>query len=107
MNKLLPLILAALAMPSAALADGINSADTAWVMTSTALVLMMTIPGLSMFYAGLVRSKNVLSVFMQCFALCCLMSKLPVDGLATSSYFHVFKLPFVWPLHRTAGNFPS
>ncbi len=57
-----------------AIADSINGADTAWIMTSTALVLFMTIPGLSMFYAGLVRSKNVLSVFMQCFALTCLMS---------------------------------
>lgn len=55
-------------------AEGINAADTSWIMTSTALVLFMTIPGLSMFYAGLVRSKNVLSVFMQCFALTCLMS---------------------------------
>ncbi|NRB37852.1 MAG: ammonium transporter [Pseudomonadales bacterium] len=70
------LILAASLLPAAAFADGINAADTAWVMTSTALVLFMTIPGLSMFYAGLVRSKNVLSVFMQCFALTCLMSLL-------------------------------
>ncbi len=55
-------------------ADELNPADTAWIMTSTALVLFMTIPGLSLFYAGLVRSKNVLSVLMQCFALTCLMS---------------------------------
>ena len=76
MNKFLSLFVAAVALPNAALADGINQADTDWVMTSTALVLFMTIPGLSMFYAGLVRSKNVLSVFMQCFALTCLMSLL-------------------------------
>lgn len=59
---------------TAASAQDINGADTAWILTSTALVLFMTIPGLSLFYAGLVRSKNVLSVLMQCFALTCLMS---------------------------------
>lgn len=59
---------------SAASAGEINQADTAWILTATALVLFMTIPGLSLFYAGLVRSKNVLSVLMQCFALTCLMS---------------------------------
>jgi Amt family ammonium transporter len=57
-------------------ADELNGADTAWILTSTALVLFMTIPGLSLFYAGLVRVKNVLSVLMQCFALTCLMSVL-------------------------------
>ncbi len=61
-------------LPSLALADDLNGADTAWILTSTALVLFMTIPGLAMFYAGLVRSKNVLSVFMQCFAITCLAS---------------------------------
>ena len=54
--------------------DGLNQGDTAWILTSTALVLFMTIPGLSLFYAGLVRTKNVLSVLMQCFALTCLVS---------------------------------
>ncbi len=49
--------------------DAINGADTAWIMTSTALVLFMTLPGLALFYGGLVRSKNVLSVLMQCFAI--------------------------------------
>jgi len=53
-----------------------DSGDTAWMLTSTVLVLFMTIPGLSLFYAGLVRKKNVLSVLMQCFALTCLMSVL-------------------------------
>ena len=57
-------------------AQELNGADTAWILTSTALVLFMTIPGLSLFYAGLVRVKNVLSVLMQCFALTCLMSLL-------------------------------
>ena len=52
----------------------LDGANTAWVLTSTALVLFMTIPGLSLFYGGLVRGKNVLSVLMQCFVLTCLMS---------------------------------
>ncbi len=55
-------------------ADELNGADTAWILTSTALVLFMTIPGLSLFYAGLVRSKNVLSVLMQCFTITCVAS---------------------------------
>jgi Amt family ammonium transporter len=63
-------------MPSLVQADELNGADTAWILTSTALVLFMTIPGLAMFYAGLVRSKNVLSVLMQCFAITCLASVL-------------------------------
>jgi len=65
--------------PTLALAEEeavLNSGDTAWMITATALVLLMTIPGLSLFYAGLVRSKNVLSVLMQCFALTGLMSLL-------------------------------
>lgn len=53
-----------------------NGADTAWILVATALVLMMTLPGLALFYGGLVRSRNVLSVFMQCFAIACLMSVL-------------------------------
>ncbi len=52
----------------------LNMANTAWMLTSTVLVLFMTIPGLALFYAGLVRNKNVLSVLMQCFAITCLMS---------------------------------
>ena len=55
--------------------DGqISNANTAWILTSTALVLFMTLPGLAFFYGGLVRSKNVLSVLMQCFSLACLVS---------------------------------
>ncbi len=61
-------------LPSLALADELNVGDTAWILTATALVLFMTIPGLSLFYAGLVRSKNVLSVLMQCFAITCVIS---------------------------------
>lgn len=65
-------LLAGTAWPAAA-AD-ISGADTAWLLTATALVLFMTIPGLSLFYGGLVRVRNVLSVLMQCFALTALMS---------------------------------
>ena len=60
--------------------DPINAGDTAWMLTSTALVLFMTIPGLSMFYGGLVRNKNVLSVFIQCFAITCVVSLLWLLG---------------------------
>ena len=69
---LVGLCLCGIAVPG--FAEGLDSGDTAWILTSTALVLFMTIPGLSLFYAGLVRSKNVLSVLMQCFTICCLMS---------------------------------
>ena len=64
-----------LALPAVAFAqDELNSGDTAWMLTSSVLVLFMTIPGLSLFYAGLVRAKNVLSVMMQCFAITCLVT---------------------------------
>ena len=53
-----------------------NAADTAFIITATALVLFMTLPGLALFYGGLVRARNVLSVFMQCFTIACLMSVL-------------------------------
>ena len=58
----------------AVLSSEINSGDTAWILTATALVLFMTLPGLALFYGGLVRSQNVLSVLMQCFAICCIVS---------------------------------
>tara|TARA_B100000927_G_scaffold291121_1_gene292021 strand:+ start:1653 stop:2945 length:1293 start_codon:yes stop_codon:yes gene_type:complete len=57
-------------------ADTLSHANTSWILTSTVLVLFMTLPGLALFYAGLVRSKNVLSVLMQCFALTCTISVL-------------------------------
>ncbi len=65
-----------LGLPDLALADAheLNGSDTAWLLTSTALVLFMTIPGLALFYGGLVRAKNVLSVLMQCFALTAILS---------------------------------
>ena len=70
-------ILAALSLmlfTPALFAQELNSGDTSWILTSTALVLFMTLPGLALFYGGLVRSKNVLSVLMQCFAIACLIS---------------------------------
>jgi Amt family ammonium transporter len=67
-------------LPSLVLAQevkpSLNSGDTAWMLTATALVLFMTIPGLSLFYAGMVRAKNVLSVMMQCFAITSLVTVL-------------------------------
>jgi len=55
-------------------AEGLDTGDTAWMITATALVLFMTLPGLALFYAGLVRSKNAVSVLMQCFAIACIAS---------------------------------
>lgn len=63
------LVIGLLMMTGTVAADELDTGDTAWMLTATALVLFMTIPGLSLFYAGMVRSKNVLSVFMQCFAI--------------------------------------
>ena len=67
-----------ISLPSLAFAqdDALNGANTAWILTSTALVLFMTLPGLSLFYAGLVRTKNVLSVLMQCFSIAVVISLL-------------------------------
>ena len=62
-------------LPSLALAQSaLNGANTAWILTSTALVLFMTLPGLSLFYGGLVITKNVLSVLMQCFSIAVVIS---------------------------------
>ncbi len=61
-------------LPGVASAQQLNSGDTAWLITATALVLFMTLPGLALFYGGLVRTKNVLSVLIQCFVLACAMS---------------------------------
>ncbi|MCL4709889.1 MAG: ammonium transporter [Pseudorhodoplanes sp.] len=73
------LLLAALFAASPALAQDapkLDTGDTAWMLTSTALVLMMTIPGLALFYGGMVRKKNVLATIMQCFAICCMVTVL-------------------------------
>src|SRR3990172_2886772 len=65
---------AAEAAPAAPPAPTIDTGDTAWMLTSTALVLMMTIPGLALFYGGMVRKKNVLTTVMQCFATTCVVT---------------------------------
>ena len=53
-----------------------DSGDTAWVLVASALVLFMTLPGLALFYGGLVRARNLLSVLMHCFVICCVVSLL-------------------------------
>jgi Amt family ammonium transporter len=72
--------LSLLSFPSLAADAALSGGDTAWILTSTALVLFMTLPGLAMFYGGLVRSNNVLSVLMHCFAIACLASIIWVVG---------------------------
>ncbi|MBM2829821.1 MAG: ammonium transporter [Gammaproteobacteria bacterium] len=82
MGNLLFLCLMVLMPVSALAAEAeINQADTAWLLTATVLVLFMTIPGLAFFYSGLVRTKNALSILMQCFAITCLVSVLWVVGV--------------------------
>ncbi len=80
MNRLLAMaqgvFLTLMFSPTALAGDALSPGNTSWILTSTALVLFMTIPGLSLFYGGLVRVKNVLSVLMQCFAITCLVSVL-------------------------------
>ena len=66
--------------PAHAQSPASDSGDTAWLLTATALVLFMTLPGLAAFYSGLVRTKNVLSVLMQCFAISCVVSVLWLMG---------------------------
>jgi Amt family ammonium transporter len=78
-NYRVPAALGLLLFPLFALSQDVappaaDSGDSAWLITATALVLFMTLPGLALFYAGLVRTKNVLSVFMQCFAITCVVS---------------------------------
>ncbi|MBC3466999.1 ammonium transporter [Pseudomonas sp. RW10S2] len=76
LGALLSLVMPGLALAEEAAAPVLNSGDTAWMLTATALVLFMTIPGLALFYGGMVRSKNLLSVMMQCFAITGLISVL-------------------------------
>ncbi len=71
-RMILPMILGI--WPAIGWSQAIDTGDTAWMLTSTALVLFMTLPGLALFYAGLVGSRNVLSVIMQCFSIACLVS---------------------------------
>src|ERR1700734_250771 len=74
LGAMLPMMLVALP----ALADDappkLDSGDTAWMLASTALVLMMTVPGLALFYGGMVRKKNILATLMQCFAVTCIVT---------------------------------
>ncbi len=79
-------LLLALAPGMAAAQDELSSGDTAWMLTATALVLFMTIPGLSLFYAGMVRAKNALSVMMQCFAITCMVTILWVVYLYSLAF---------------------
>lgn len=74
LGALLSFAMPGLAMAEEAAAPVLNSGDTAWMLTATILVLFMTIPGLALFYGGMVRSKNLLSVMMQCFAITGLIS---------------------------------
>jgi ammonium transporter, Amt family len=69
-------LLSLLSFSSSANESGLNGANTAWILTSTALVLLMTLPGLALFYGGLVRRKNILSILMQCFAIASISSVL-------------------------------
>lgn len=71
-----PAMMGLLWFPAGAWAGEFNGADTVWLMVAAILVLFMTLPGLALFYSGLVRAKNVLSVLMQCFAIACLVSLL-------------------------------
>ena len=75
-NSLLFSLMVLIPLSAFAGESDVNQADTAWLLTSTALVLFMTIPGLAFFYSGLVRTKNALSILMQCFAITCLVSVL-------------------------------
>ena len=74
--SLIAMLVPAFAFAEDAPTPVLSSGDTAWMLTSTALVLLMTVPGLSLFYAGMVRSKNALSVMMQCFVITCLVTVL-------------------------------
>jgi len=90
LNRLIVGLLAFLALIGTAAAEeetpALNTGDTAWMITATVLVLFMTLPGLALFYGGLVRAKNVLSVLMHCFAIACLASILWVVYLYTMGF---------------------
>jgi len=93
-----------------------NGADTAWIIVATTLVLFMTLPGLALFYGGLVRARNVLSVFMQCYAIACLMSILwfmfgysIAFGDGTSGYWGGLNKSFLYGItaDTLSGNLPE
>ncbi len=94
-------------IPLSVSASDFSGADTAWVLSSTALVLFMTLPGLALFYGGLVRVRNVLSVLMQCFAIAAMVSLLWLlvgysfafgDGMAAQPLIGGFGRAFLWGL---------
>src|SRR5689334_13387136 len=74
LEKLVPALFLLYAPLCGAAEPKLDAANTAWMLTSSLLVLFMTLPGLALFYAGLVRTKNVLSVLMQCFAITCVVT---------------------------------
>ena len=91
LSKFLPCLLLLALFPTQSFAAGhgaeaLDTGDTAWMLTATVLVLFMTLPGLALFYGGLVRSKNILSVLMHCFAIACLASVLWVIGLYSLAF---------------------
>src|SRR3954468_24760580 len=117
---LIALPVGAFAQDAAAATPQIDTGDTAWMLTSTALVLMMTIPGLALFYGGMVRKKNVLATVMQSFAITCLVTILWFvvgysiafsDGGSTQAWLGGFSKAFhnnigvgtLWPV----GNIPE
>jgi ammonium transporter, Amt family len=83
---LIPSTIVAQIPAAAAPAATLNTGDTAWMITATVLVLFMTLPGLALFYGGLVRMQNLLSVLMHCFAIACVASVLWVIGLYSLSF---------------------
>jgi len=106
------------AAPAAEAAPALDAGDTAWMLTSTVLVLMMTIPGLALFYGGMVRKKNVLATVMQSFATTCLMSVLWMvvgysiafgDGGALNAYVGGLEKMFLTHLTKDAlsGTIPE
>jgi Amt family ammonium transporter len=118
---LLAATLGVLLLPSQAVAQGastLSEGNTAWLLTSTALVLFMTLPGLALFYGGLVRAQNVLSVLMHCFTICCLASVLWLvvgyslafgDGGAADAWIGGFDKAFLIgvSLNTMSGNIPE
>lgn len=101
-------ILYILFMPATVFAQesgSIDSGDTAWMIVATALVLFMTLPGLSLFYGGLVRAKNVLSIFVQCFAIACLMTLLWVLYGYSVAFDSTGMQAGVFNVHSLIGGF--
>ncbi len=117
-SKSLLLLLPVLLFSTAARAEGLDSGDTAWILAATALVLFMTLPGLALFYGGLVQPRNVLSVLMQCFAITCVVSILWVlvgyslvfsDGGAMNAWIGGLDKAFMAGVTRDAlsGSIPE